>query len=54
MIVDLLQFTGFMIFLGTFSFGGIIVVSLICEKHRVIKTEEIQGAMDSTEIDRTA
>lgn len=40
MIVDLLQFTGFMLFLGVFAFGGIIVTSIICERHRVVRTEE--------------
>ena len=54
MIIDLLQFTGFMLFLGTFSFGGIIVTSIICERHRVVKSESIQGAMDSTKIDSVA
>ena len=42
MIIDLLQFTGFMLFLGVFSFGGIIVCSLVCEKHRVVRTEAIE------------
>lgn len=41
MWADFFAFGGFMLFLGVFSFGGIIVTSLVCEKHRVVKTEEL-------------
>lgn len=41
MWADFFAFGGFMLFLGVFSFGGIVVCSLICEKHRTIKSEEV-------------
>ena len=39
MVSDFILFSLFMLGLGTFSFGGIIVTSLVCEKHRHVKTE---------------
>ena len=39
MIYDFILMTLLMLALGAFSFGGIIVCSLISEKHRVVKSE---------------
>ena len=40
-MTDFILFSLFMISLGVFSFGGIVVCSLVCEKHRVARTEDL-------------
>ena len=49
MIYDFILMTLLMLALGTFSFGGIIVCSLISEKHRVVKSEAFEVSKDAGE-----
>ena len=49
MTSDFISFSLFMVSLGIFSFGAIIVTSIICEKHRVFKSESIRVIKEDDE-----